>query len=554
MRRFFRCLSVTFFIILLESNLPNLFAQTRGEPPKSQTLTAVEVKPSGYPVVLGDQVLFFIKEVQGLSAQDRAKTTSDRLHEIAEDPRIPIGSISISDYRDPLTLLSAGNRSLLAVLDQDAKAEGKTRQELAAEYRQKLNAAIGKYREERSLKRKLTGLFYALITSLILIAVLYLLSKIYHQGEAKIQAWLSSKKVRIGIQSFEVIRAERINVVLTFGLKILRLFILLWILYLYFNLLLTFFPRTKVLGNKLFDYFLGLLLTIGSVVWKMVPGLAVVVVIIFITLYVLKLMRLFFDEVEKETIVFKGFYPEWAKPTQKIFRLLIVAFAAVVAFPYIPASDTPAFKGISIFFGILFSLGSTSAIANIVAGYTLTYRRVFKLGDRVKIADFTGDVVETGLQVTHLRTIKNEEIVVPNSIIVNSHVINYSSLARDTGLILHTSVTIGYDAPWRQVQALLLMAAEKTPGLLREPPPFVLQTSLDDFYVSYELNVYTDRPLEMITLYSDLHKNIQDAFNEYGVQIMSPHYVVDPKNQKVVLKEQWYAPPAKPPDGSGKES
>jgi small-conductance mechanosensitive channel len=183
-----------------------------------------------------------------------------------------------------------------------------------------------------------------------------------------------------------------------------------------------------------------------------------------------------------------------------------------------------------------------------LAGYTLVYRRVFKVGDRVKIADFMGDVMEIRLQVTHLRTIKNEEIVVPSSMIINSHVINYSSLARQQGLILHTAVTIGYDAPWRQVHALLLMAAEKTPGLLREPAPFVLQTSLDDFYVSYELNAYTDNPLTMIQVYSDLHENIQDAFNEYGVQIMSPSYRFDPERPKVVPKDQWYAAPSKPPD------
>jgi small-conductance mechanosensitive channel len=219
-----------------------------------------------------------------------------------------------------------------------------------------------------------------------------------------------------------------------------------------------------------------------------------------------------------------------------------------MAFPYIPGSNSPAFKGISIFIGILFSLGSTSAISNVLAGYSLIYRRVFKVGDRVKIADFMGDVMEMRLQVTHLRTIKNEEIVVPNSMINNSHVINYSSLAAQKGLILHTSVTIGYDAPWRQVHALLLMAAEKTPGLLRDPAPFVLQTSLDDFYVSYELNVYCDTPLEMARIYTDLHKNIQDAFNEYGVQIMSPSYRFDPDRPKVVPKDQWYAAPAEPPD------
>jgi small-conductance mechanosensitive channel len=335
---------------------------------------------------------------------------------------------------------------------------------------------------------------------------------------------------------------------LVLGLKVIRLFVFLGIFYVYFNLLLSFFPRTEMLGNKLSNYALGPLKMVGSALLARLPGLAVMAVIILITIYVLKLMRLFFDQVEKGTIVLKGFYPEWAKPTQNIFRIIIVAFAAVVAFPYIPASDSEAFKGVSIFIGVLFSLGSTSAIANIIAGYTLTYRRVFKLGDRVTIADFTGDVVETGLQVTHLRTVKNEEIIVPNSMIVNSHVVNYSSLAREKGLILHTSVTIGYDAPWRQIHALLEMAAERTPGLLREPPPFVLQKSLDDFYVSYELNAYTDTPLQMGRLYSELHKNIQDAFNEYGVQIMSPNYEADPEGPKFVPKERWFAAPAKPAD------
>ena len=293
--------------------------------------------------------------------------------------------------------------------------------------------------------------------------------------------------------------------------------------------------------------------TIGNAVWGYVPNFFFLAILILITFYVLKLLRFFFRELEKGTLTFKGFLPEWAEQTYKIFRLLIVAFAVVVAFPYIPGSSSPAFKGISIFFGVLFSLGSTSAIANIVAGYTLTYRRVFKVGDRVKIADFMGDVTETRLQVTQLRTIKNEEIVVPNSMIVNSHVINYSTLAKEAGLILHTSVTIGYDTPWRQVEAMLLMAAERTKGILPQPAPFVLQTSLDDFYVSYELNVTIDSPQAMIGIYSDLHRNIQDAFNEYGVQIMSPSYRSDPKEPKIVPKQQWYAPPAKPPDSEGKE-
>jgi small-conductance mechanosensitive channel len=301
-----------------------------------------------------------------------------------------------------------------------------------------------------------------------------------------------------------VVRAERIKMVLTFGLKIIRLVIFLGIFYFYLNLLLSFFPRTEAFGDKLFNFTFGSLKTVGISIWEKIPGLFVLAVIVLITLYILKLMRLFFVEIEKGTITLKGFYPEWARPTFNICRLLVIAFAAVMAFPYIPGSNSIAFKGVSIFIGVLFSLGSTSFIANILAGYSLTYRRVFRVGDRVKIADFIGDVVEMRLNVTHLKTTKNEEIIVPNSMIVNSHVINYSSLAREKGLILHTAVTIGYDAPWRQVHALLLMAAERTPGLLQEPAPFVHQKSLDDFYVTYELNVYTDRPLEMARLYQNM--------------------------------------------------
>jgi len=183
-------------------------------------------------------------------------------------------------------------------------------------------------------------------------------------------------------------------------------------------------------------------------------------------------------------------------------------------------------------------------IANIVAGTMLTYMRAFKEGDRIQIGEYMGDVLRTRLQVTHLRTIKNEEIIVPNAVVISGHILNYSSQAHDVGLILHTTVTIGYDAPWRQVHALLLMAAEKTKGLMREPAPFILQRSLDDFYVSYELNVYTDTPRLMLDLYSELHQNIQDAFNEYSVQIMSPNYMVDRAKPTYVPKERWYAAPA----------
>ena len=466
-------------MVFLFVSVPGFSAQVSPTPPKTQ-----EVKPQGYPVMLGDQALFYIKDVKGFPAENRAKTIVEKIKKAAEDPYIPITSVTTSPYEQPITLITIGNEVLMAVLDEDALAEGRTRQEIAAEYSQKLKTAIEKYRAERSLKSILTGALFTLIATLVLIVLLFLLNRLYRKVDDSVESWMRSKKVSLHIQSFEIVRAERISTVLIGAMKLLRLLLILVILYAYGHLVLSFFPWTQAFADRLLDYVLVPLTVVGKAVWEHVPNLFFIAILVFIMRYVLKLMGLFFDGVERGTIVLKGFYPEWAQPSYRICRLLAIAFAAVVAFPYIPGSDSSAFKGISIFFGVLFSLGSTSFIANILAGYALTYRRVFRIGDRVKIGDFTGDVVESKLQVTLIRTIKNEEIVVPNSMIVSGHVINYSSLAKERGLILHTTVTIGYDAPWRQVHAMLLMAAEKTPGLLREPAPFVLQKSLDDFYVT----------------------------------------------------------------------
>jgi small-conductance mechanosensitive channel len=255
-------------------------------------------------------------------------------------------------------------------------------------------------------------------------------------------------------------------------------------------------------------------------------------------------IRLFFEAVERRTVTLANFDPEWAEPTYKIIRIFAIAFGLVVAYPYIPGSESAAFRGVSLFIGIVFSLGSSTAISNIIAGYMMTYRRAFKVGDRVKVGGAFGEVVQTRLQVTHLRSPKNEEIVVPNSQILASEVVNYSSLARTSGLILHTEVGIGYETPWRQVEAMLILAAERTSGLSRDPRPFVLHKKLGDFAITYELNVYCSDVAAMMQLYTALHRNILDVFNEYGVQIMTPAYEQDPQEPKVVRREDWHAPPS----------
>ncbi len=244
----------------------------------------------------------------------------------------------------------------------------------------------------------------------------------------------------------------------------------------------------------------------------------------------------------------RRFLPEWADPTYKIVRLVIVAFAFVVAYPYLPGSGTAAFHGVSIFLGILLSLGSSSVISNVIAGHTLVYRRAFHVGDMVKIQDTFGEIVETSLLVTRVRTPKNEFVVIPNSVILNNQLLNYSELARKNGVILSTTVGIGYEVPWRQTEAMLLLAAERTEGVAREPAPFVHQLELGGFDIKYELNVHCLNAHAMLHVRTALHRNILDLFNEHGVQIMTPAYEGDPEKPKVVPREQWFAPPARPVD------
>jgi small-conductance mechanosensitive channel len=228
-------------------------------------------------------------------------------------------------------------------------------------------------------------------------------------------------------------------------------------------------------------------------------------------------------EVEHGKLEIPGFFADWARPTHQLLRVLLYCFSFIVIFPYLPGSDSPVFQGVSVFLGLLISLGSSSAISNLIAGLVITYMRAFKNGDRVKIGETTGQVLEKNVLVTRLITAKNEEVTIPNANILTSHTINYST-NKDAGLILHTTITIGYDIAWNKVHELLYEAAAKTEFVLQDPKPFVLQTSLDDFYVSYELNVHTQNPEKTPRIYSQIHSNILDAFNAAGVEIMSPHY------------------------------
>lgn len=340
--------------------------------------------------------------------------------------------------------------------------------------------------------------------------------KIHGQKDKRLKALV--------FKNYEYLSVDRVVNLTVLLAKIIRIALLLFVIYLLLPLLFSLFPWTQGIAEQLFGYIVDPLKSIGVSFLNFIPNLLTIGVIVAVAYYLLKVLKFFHVEVAKERLTIPGFYPEWARPTYNLIKTIVLALTFVAIWPKLPMSDSTIFKGVSTFFGLLIALGGAGAFSNIIAGLVLTYMRSFKIGDRVKIGEVVGDVKEKTLLNTRLKTIKNEIITIPNSQMLNSHTINYSTANDEDGLMLYTTITIGYDVPWRDVHKLLVEAALKTEHVKKLPKPFVLQTSLDDFYVSYQLNARTREIHKMAIIYSELHKNIQDEFNKAGVEIMSPHY------------------------------
>ena len=499
------------------------------------------------PVTLDGEVLFQVRGLPAYPAAERALTIRKRLATVGADPSISLEVLKIVDMEDR-TRIMAGDNLIVGFVDADASAEAVPRNILAERALARIKTAIAEYRAARTSRVLLINTGYALVATIVLALLLLVFSRAFSRLDALAERRLKFQIERLESRSYQLIQAQQLIKALHGLLRFLGVLAVLAVLYIYLNLVLSLYPWTRPLAARLFNIFFDPVNSLIVGFLDILPNLVFIAILALVTRYVLKLTRLYFAGVEHGTITLAKFDQDWAVPTYKIARLIIIAFAVIIAYPHIPGSDSEAFKGVSIFIGLMFSLGSSSVIANLIAGYAMIYRRAFKIGDRVMIKDLIGDVSDIRLMVTHLRTIKNEEIVVPNSEILNSSVMNYSTLASSRGLILHTTVGIGYETPWRQVEAMLRLAAERTPGLLKQPAPFILQKTLGDFAVTYELNAYCDDAHKMARLYTAMHQNILDIFNEHGVQIMTPAYEGDPEAPKVVAKDQWFLAPAKPTD------
>ncbi|HRP68865.1 MAG TPA: mechanosensitive ion channel [Turneriella sp.] len=492
-------------------------------PAKSDTVVT-SVEPKGAPVVVGGKEYFRIFSDDGpYTAAERAQIIGEKLSKILNNEN-PDPALLRAERDKDESRLFYDKTQLCVITANDAAIQKKSRYAIEQEYLKMLGEGIKTRKQSFDLNSLIRGAGFSLIATLGLALLIKLLFYGIRKLSGLIDSWRNTRIGTLKIQNVELLSADRITDIVLALLRFVRFVILLTLLYFYLPFLFSFFPWTQGWADILFGYILSPLKAVGAAIIGFVPNLFFIGVIIWVTRYLIRVVNMIFTEMGRGTVNFSGFHPEWAAPTYKIIRFLIIAFSGVMIFPYLPGSNSPAFQGVSIFFGVLFSLGSTSAIANVVAGVVLTYMRPFKEGDLVKIADTVGDVMEKTLLVTRIKTSKNVVVTVPNSMILSTHMTNYSSSAKDPGLILHTSVTNGYDVDWRVVQSLLLSAAKTVEEIEQDTPPFVLQTSLDDFYVNYELNAYTERPNQMAVIYSKLHAAILDTFNAAGIEIMSPHF------------------------------
>ena len=418
-----------------------------------------------------------------------------------------------------------GNKVIASFTDQDGLWENCSRDQLAVNRRSVIVQKLKELQEEHSLWQLGKRILYFILVLVGQFLLFRLTNWLFRKLKIRIQKLKDTRLKPFSIQDYQLLDTQKQVNLLIFLANMFRYLFMFLQLLLTVPMLFAIFPQTKNLAYQLFSYILIPVKSIFNGVIEYIPNLFTIIVICYAVKYLIRLVRYLTNEIQSERLKINGFYSDWAVPTYHIIRFLLYAFMIAMIYPYLPGAQNGVFQGISVFVGLIVSLGSSTVIGNIIAGLVITYMRPFKLGDRIKLNDTTGNVVEKTPLVTRIRTPKNEVVTIPNSFIMSSHTVNFSQSAREHGLIIHSEVTIGYDAPWRQVHQLLIEAALNTPGVIDDPRPFVLETSLSDWYPVYQVNAYIKDADRLAQIYSDLHQNIQDHFNEAGVEIMSPHYM-----------------------------
>jgi small-conductance mechanosensitive channel len=510
---------IFFFLLVIGQDL---IAQT--EISYTNQVPLIENK-IGFPVIgiQGDTLFFVYTRIGASNPKERAEHISNKIRLVFKNENFQKDSLLVMEAENSYDIVY-GDMIVTTVSHSDAAIQNMEMFSLANEVRELISISILEAEKEDKIFKIMIRSLYGLLVLGIAAVIYWLLGK----GYTRFLKYLETNKDRLlknlSYKDYTFLTAEQEMKGILLFLKIFRAFIYVLLAYFTLSIVFSIFPFTKGWADRLFQLIWTPFKSIFFAIWEYLPNLFTIVVIVFVMSYFIRLVKYIFQEIDAEKLHLPNFHADWAMPTYSIVRFLLYAFMFVLIFPYLPGSDSNVFRGVSVFIGILFSLGSSSAIANMVAGLVITYMRPFKIGDRIKIGDITGDVMERNLLVTRIKTAKNEEITIPNSSILGGNTTNYSSLARSEGLIIHTTVTIGYDVPWKEIHQALIDAALRTEKLLKEPHPFVLQTGLEDFYVSYQINAYTKESRMLAHIYSELHQHIQDSCFEKGIEILSPHY------------------------------
>ncbi|MEO8442213.1 MAG: mechanosensitive ion channel family protein [Betaproteobacteria bacterium] len=506
------------------------------------------------PVKVANRTIIILHgPVLGYSAKERAAASMERIERAMRAENIP--PISLEDMESGTRVLMGGNR-MFTVLKIDANEDaGETPRLMAEETVKRLETAIHERREQRTPRYLARAAGLGAGATLVYGLMFWLLAR----GNRWIRGRLSpavanSEKLQVG----GVHLLDRSHV-LNFAQGIVSL--VAWIVALFLaSAWLTFvlerFPYTRPWGEGLEDNVLDLIKQIALAISDAMPGLLLVLIIMLLARVLIRATATFFRRVEDRKVELTWIDPETARPTRRIFNVAIWVFALAMAYPYLPGAGTEAFKGLSVLVGVMVSIGGASVVGQAFSGLILMYLKSFRQGDYVRIGDSEGTVIELGTFTTRIRTGLGEEITLPNSNVMNTTTKNYSRAFPGTGCVVDTTITIGYSTPWRQVHAMLEEAARRTTEIATSPEPFIRKTALSDYYIEYRLIAYTPSasPERRVDVLNRLHANILDVFNEHNVQIMSPHYMMDPAHPQVVPKDQWHAAPASAPSIEGRNS
>jgi small-conductance mechanosensitive channel len=518
----------------------------RAAPPPAPAPPTASAATEPAELMLSNRLVFtFRAELIGYSPEARAKAAGERIEDILEaGEKGDVGSTPLENG----IAVSIGKKLAFVVTPGDVdELAGETLDQVAAAAQHNLAQALAEARELKRPALLLRGGGLAAAATAVFVAVLLGLRWLHRRLEGWLTAQTRLRAGKLVVRGFAPLAGVDARMLARLVLGPVRWGLAIFACYLWLAFLLERFPYTRPWGEQLGGFLLRSLETILLKVVSGLPGLATAVLIFVLARALVGLVRVVFNGIDQGRIDVSAAVRETSQPTRRIVMAAIWLFALVMAYPYLPGSGSDAFKGVSVFIGLMVTLGGSSMFGQAVSGLVLMYSRSLKPGDYVRIDEHEGTVTSLGMLATKLRTTKDEEVSVPNSLLLGTVTKNFSRLAGEQGVILYTTVTIGYDAPWRQVHAMLLMAAERTPGLRKQPPPFVWQSALSDYYVEYQLNARLERPEERQPTMAALHANIQDVFNEYGVQIMSPHFMANPPDKVWVPRERWSEPPAQGP-------